>query len=58
MTVKQLVEILRKLPADATVFTQDGEGHEYCVIKKVSFFADITEDNATKRVLLQWGYDR
>lgn len=43
MTVKQLIDALSKIPPSATVYTEDGEGHDYCVINEIDFSAKITE---------------
>lgn len=58
MTVKQLIEILRKLPADATVYTEDGEGHEYCVINGATSTTVATEKTEKSKVVLGWSYER
>lgn len=58
MTVKQLIDALSKISPSATVYTEDGEGHDYCVINEIDFSAKITEQTETTRVVLRWKYEK
>ena len=58
MTIKQLIDALQKLAPDTIVYTEDGEGHDYCIVNEVDFTAKITEQKETKRVVLRWKYEK
>lgn len=58
MTVKQLIEILQRLPADATVYTEDGEGHQYCVITNVIATTVVNIDVEKSIVRFEWDYEK
>lgn len=58
MTVNQLIKCLSQLPPDATVYTEDGEGHTHCVITKVVLNTEMMLTKCTKKVTLFWSYDR
>lgn len=58
MTVNQLIKCLSQLPQDATVYTEDGEGHEHCVITKVVSHTEMMITKCNKKVTLYWTYDR
>lgn len=58
MTVNQLVKILSQLPQDATVYTEDGEGHTYCVITNVESHTEMSATKSKTKVTLNWNYER
>lgn len=58
MTTADLIKILQKLPQDAKVYTEDGEGHRYCVITNVVAItvANINKDKSIVRI--EWKYEK
>lgn len=58
MTVNELTKILSQLPQDATVYTVDGEGHEYCVITNVESHTEMSATKSKTKVTLNWNYER
>ena len=58
MKVSELIRILTQLPQDATVYTVDGEGHEYCVITNVESHTEMSATKSQTKVTLHWNYER
>lgn len=58
MTVSQLIKCLSQLPQDATVYTEDGEGHNHCVITNIESHTEMSATQSKTKVTLCWSYDR
>ena len=58
MTTADLIKILRKLPQDANVYTEDGEGHQYCLIDDIIATTVSNLEGSRSIVRLHWTYEK
>lgn len=58
MTTADLIKILQKLPQDATVYTEDGEGHQYCMITNIIATTVANIDGKKSIVRFEWEYEK
>ena len=58
MTAKELKELINDMPDDATVYTEDGEGHQYCVITNIVATTVANTDGKKSIVRFEWEYER
>ena len=54
MTVKELRDLIKNMPEDATVYIQDDEGNTGCLVDKLVW--DTTSNLEETRVLLRFSY--
>lgn len=58
MTIKELRNLINGLPDDATVYTEDGEGHQYCVITNIIATTVANTEGKKSIVRFEWEYEK